>query len=86
MSQAISRKATFTTVKTNKGRVFTPVNKPAKTVVRIVKGLSKNANRKNYPALTVTELKATNGKGSYKFYEYQTVNGNKYGVLKAIKF
>jgi hypothetical protein len=55
------RKATFT-VKLEKGkRVFTPVNRRAHIVAR---KLGKRTR------ITVTELKATQGKGSYVFYYY----------------
>jgi hypothetical protein len=64
------RKATF--VVTGKGvdRVFTPVNRRAKTV-------AKKAGKRT--KVTVADLKALVGKGSYKFYFY-----DKAGVLKPV--
>lgn len=66
-------KATFKVAKTTKqGRVFTPVNKRAKTVA---KKLGKRT------IISVQELKSTVGKGSYKFYQY-----TQDGSLKPIRF
>lgn len=66
------KKATFS-VKLEKGkRVFTPVNRRAHIVA---KKLGKRTR------VTVAELKATKGKGSYKFYAYDTS-----GKLAPIKF
>lgn len=66
------RKATFT-VETVKGaRLFTAVNKRAHTVC-------KKAGKRT--KLSVQELKALVGKGSYTFHAY-----DKEGVLKPIKF
>jgi hypothetical protein len=66
------RKATFT-VETVKGvRRFTAVNKRAHTVARKAGKRTK---------LSVQELKALVGKGTYKFYFY-----NDKGELKPVKF
>lgn len=65
-----ARKATFTVEGNGKDRVFTAVNKRAKTVA---KKLGKRTK------LTASELKSTQGKGTYKFYAY-TDSG-----LKAIR-
>lgn len=66
------RKATFS-VKLEKGkRVFTPVNRRAHIVA---KKLGKRTR------VTVAELKATKGKGTYKFYAYTDT-----GALAPIKF
>lgn len=66
------RKATFT-VETVKGaRLFTAVNKRAHIVCRKAGKRTK---------LSVKELKALVGKGTYKFYAYDT-SGN----LKPVKF
>ena len=67
-----SPKATFTVEKIKGKRVFTPVNKRAKTVV---KSLGKRAR------VSVTELKSSVGKGSYVFYQWTDDK-----KLKAIKF
>lgn len=67
-----ARKATFTVTGNGKNRVFHAVNKRAHTVARKV---GKRVN------VTYAELKATKGKGSYKFYAY---TGE--GELKAIRF
>lgn len=73
MGQATySRKATFTVTKTKNGeRVFSPVNKRARTVAR---KLGKRTR------ISAAELRSTKGKGSYTFYAY-TDNGS----LKAIR-
>lgn len=68
----ITRKATFTVTGKGKERVFTAVNKRAKTVC---KKLGKRTK------VTASELKSSVGKGSYKFYAYQADKS-----LKAIKF
>lgn len=72
-----SPKATFISEVVKGKRVFTAVNKRAHTVC-------KKSGKKT--KLSVTELKASVGKGSYKFYEYKAVKGDKYGKLVAIKF
>lgn len=71
MGATIARKATFVVQSTKTGRIFLPVNKRAKTVV---KKLGKRTK------VTAAELKSSVGKGSYKFYAY-TDSG-----LKAIRF
>ena len=65
------RKATFVATTTKQGRVFAPVNKRAKTVV---KKLGKRTK------VTAAELKSSVGKGSYKFYAYTDAG------LKPIRF
>lgn len=65
------RKATFQVVGKGKDRVFTAVNKRAHTVCR------KGGKRSK---LSVTELKALVGQGTYKFYAYDTE-----GNLKAVR-
>ena len=69
------RKATFS-VKTVKGvKMFTAVNRRAKTVC------VKNGKRTN---LSASELKASVGKGSYSFWQY--VGVGKSATLQPIKF
>lgn len=65
------RKATFNVELVKGKRVFTAVNKRAHSVCKKLGKRSK---------LTVSQLKGTVGKGSYKFYFYDK------GQLKAIKF
>lgn len=71
MGNTYHPKATFTVAKTKQGRVFTPVNKRAKTVA---KRLGKRTK------LTVAELRSSVGSGSYKFYQWVD------GELKPIRF
>lgn len=66
------KKATFLVTTTKNGRLFTAVNKRAHTV-------AKKAGKRT--KLTVAELKALKGTGSYKFYQYTEV-----GALKPIRF
>jgi hypothetical protein len=68
----ITRKATFTVVGEGKERIFTPVNKRAKTVA---KKLGKRTK------VGVALLKSSVGKGSYTFWVYTPEK-----TLKAIKF
>ena len=74
-----ARKATFIETKSDKGsRIFTPVNKRAKFVV---KKLGKRTR------VTLNELRASKGAGTYKFYAY-TNEGSGAGqrpTLKAIR-
>lgn len=72
------RKATFTVSGTGSKRVLTAVNQRAKIVVCKVYGLG-NHKRKNYPAITIAQLRATKGKGTYRFYAYTDTG------LKAIR-
>lgn len=73
MGQYKPRKATFTVTGKGDKRVFTPVNRRAHIVA---KKLGKRTR------VTVAELRATKGKGSYKFYAYNAGDGK----LKAIRF
>lgn len=70
-NQVYTRKATFNVSKANGKRVFTAVNRRAKTV-------AKHAGKRKH--LTVTELKKLVGKGSYVFYAYEN------GELRKIRF
>lgn len=56
-----ARKATFTVTGEGVKRVFTPVNKRAKTVAKKLGRRTK---------VTAQELRSTRGKGTYKFYQY----------------
>lgn len=67
-----ARKATFTVEGKGKSRVFTAVNRRAHIVAK------KSGKRTK---LTVEMLKASKGKGTYKFYAY-----NAEGELKPIRF
>lgn len=58
---AYTRKATFVETKVKGVRVFTAVNKRAKTVV-------KRAGKRT--KVTASELKALKGKGTYTFWKY----------------
>jgi len=69
-------KATFTEV--SKG-VYQAVNKRGGHVVR---RLGKPTKRSK---VSISELRATKGKGTYKLYKYVAVDGNKYGKLVAIR-
>ena len=64
------KKATFTVVGVGKNRVFTVVNKRAKYVARKAGKRSK---------LTVSQLKALKGTGSYKYFVWVD------GSLKAVR-
>lgn len=66
------KKATFTVVGAGKTRVFTVVNKRAKYVARKAGKRTK---------ITVAELRALKGTGTYKYFAYAP-NGD----LKAIRF
>lgn len=71
MGQIKARKATFKVTGEKSARIFTPVNKRAKIVARKLGKRTK---------VTLAELRASKGKGTYKFY-YYTDNGE----LKAIR-
>lgn len=65
------RKATFTVVGEGAKRIFTPVNRRAHIVARKAGKRTK---------VTVADLKALKGTGTYKYCAY-----NAEGVLKAIR-
>ena len=67
-----ARKATFTVEGKGKERIFRAVNKRAHTVARKAGKRTK---------LTVAQLKELKGKGTYKFYAY-----NSEGELKPVRF
>jgi hypothetical protein len=67
-----ARKATFLVTGKGKERVFTAVNKRAHTVARKAGKRTK---------VTVAALKELKGKGTYKFYAYDSE-----GALKPIRF
>lgn len=58
---SITRKATFTVAKVKGSRIFTPVNKRAKTVAR-------KAGKRT--RVTVADLKKLQGSGTYVYYAY----------------
>lgn len=66
-----AKKATFTVTTTKQGRIFSAVNKRAKSVV-------KKAGKRT--KVTVAELKALKGTGTYKYYAYDEA-----GALKLIR-
>lgn len=72
MGQYKARKATFTVEGKGKNRVFRAVNSRAHTVAR-------KAGKRS--VMTYAQLKASKGKGTYKFYAY-----NSEGVLKPVRF
>lgn len=70
------RKATFTVSKNNKNvRAFTAVNKPAHAVTK------KLGKRGTHATVSMQELRASVGAGSYRFYYYTDT-----GALKPISF
>lgn len=71
MSSTITRKATFNVAKVKGSRIFTPVNKRAKTVARKAGKRTK---------VTVADLKKLQGSGTYTYWAYTSA-----GTLKRIK-
>lgn len=70
----VQRKATFKVTTDKSGeKIFTPVNKRAKTV-------AKKAGKRT--RVTLADLKALKNTGTYKYYQYV---GEGYDTLKAIK-
>lgn len=67
-----AKKATFTVTTTKQGRVFSAVNKRAHAVARKAGKRTK---------VTVAELKALKGTGTYKFYQYTDT-----GALVPVRF
>lgn len=72
----ITKKATFTVTGKGKERIFTPVNKRAKTVA---KKLGKRTK------VSASALKSSVGKGSYTFWVYSSAD-YKTATLKPVKF
>lgn len=70
-NQVYTRKATFKVVTDKSGKVYTPVNKRAKTVV-------KRAGKRT--KVTLADLKKLKGTGTYTYWYY-----NAKGELKPIK-
>lgn len=56
-----ARKATFTVTGVGADRIFTPVNKRAKTVARKAGKRTK---------VTVSDLRKLKGTGTYRYYQY----------------